>query len=102
MLTDGSCLTVTGKTLAENLAEVEDYPEGLNRLFYRSTRQLKKTLTWWCLKVTCVQQVLWLKLTGKEGLYFEGPARVFEGEIGAMRGILDGEVQAGEVVVIAW
>lgn len=40
------------------------------------------------------------KITGKEGLYFEGPARVFEGEIGAMRGILDGEVQEGEVVVI--
>ncbi len=40
------------------------------------------------------------KITGKEGLYFEGPARVFEGEQGAMRGYLDGEVQEGEVVVI--
>ena len=40
------------------------------------------------------------KITGKEGLYFEGPARVFEGEEGAMRGILEGEVQEGEVVVI--
>ncbi len=79
---DGSCLTVTGKTLAENLAEVEDYPEGQQIISF-STRQLKKTLTWWCSKVTCLQQVLWLNLPAKKvSVFRRACARVFEGEVG--------------------
>ncbi|OTG58351.1 dihydroxy-acid dehydratase [Acinetobacter sp. ANC 3903] len=96
---DGSCLTVTGKTLAENLANVEDYPEG-QQIIQPFDAPIKKDSHLVVLKGNLSPTGAVAKITGKEGLYFEGPARVFEGEIGAMRGILDGEVQEGEVVVI--
>ncbi len=96
---DGSCLTVTGKTLAENLADVEDYPEG-QQIILPFDVPVKKDSHLVILKGNLSPTGAVAKITGKEGLYFEGPARVFEGEIGAMRGILDGQVQPGEVVVI--
>lgn len=96
---DGSCLTVTGKTLAENLADIEDYPEG-QQIIMPFDAPIKKDSHLVILKGNLSPTGAVAKITGKEGLYFEGPARVFEGEIGAMRGILDGEVQPGEVVVI--
>ncbi|TCM65075.1 dihydroxy-acid dehydratase [Acinetobacter calcoaceticus] len=96
---DGSCLTVTGKTLAENLADVQDYPEG-QQIIMPFDAPVKKDSHLVVLKGNLSPTGAVAKITGKEGLYFEGPARVFEGEIGAMRGILDGEVQEGEVVVI--
>ncbi|MEN8416819.1 dihydroxy-acid dehydratase [Acinetobacter radioresistens] len=96
---DGSCMTVTGKTLAENLADVEDYPEG-QQIIMPFDAPIKKDSHLVVLKGNLSPMGAVAKITGKEGLYFEGPARVFEGEIGAMRGILDGEVQEGEVVVI--
>ena len=96
---DGSCLTVTGKTLAENLADVEDYPAG-QQIILPFDAPIKKDSHLVILKGNLSPTGAVAKITGKEGLYFEGPARVFEGEISAMRGILDGEVQAGEVVVI--
>ena len=96
---DGSCLTVTGKTLAENLADVEDYLEG-HQIIRPFDAPVKKDSHLVILKGNLSPTGAVAKITGKEGLYFEGPARVFEGEIGAMRGILDGQVQPGEVVVI--
>ncbi|WP_025096048.1 dihydroxy-acid dehydratase [Acinetobacter soli] len=96
---DGSCLTVTGKTLAENLAEVEDYPAGQD-IILPFDQPIKKDSHLVVLKGNLSPTGAVAKITGKEGLYFEGPARVFEGEAGAMRGILEGEVQEGEVVVI--
>ncbi len=96
---DGSCLTVTGKTLAENLADVKDYPAG-QQIIMPFTAPIKKDSHLVILKGNLSPTGAVAKITGKEGLYFEGPARVFEGEVGAMRGILDGEVQPGEVVVI--
>ncbi|WP_394661431.1 dihydroxy-acid dehydratase [uncultured Acinetobacter sp.] len=96
---DGSCLTVTGKTLAENLAEVEDYPAGQD-IILPFEQPIKKDSHLVVLKGNLSPTGAVAKITGKEGLYFEGPARVFEGEEGAMRGILEGEVQEGEVVVI--
>ncbi|WP_151868780.1 dihydroxy-acid dehydratase [Acinetobacter soli] len=96
---DGSCLTVTGKTLAENLAEVEDYPAGQD-IILPFDQPIKKDSHLVVLKGNLSPIGAVAKITGKEGLYFEGPARVFEGEEGAMRGILEGEVQEGEVVVI--
>lgn len=96
---DGTCLTVTGKTLAENLANVQDYPEG-QQIILPFDAPVKKDSHLVVLKGNLSPTGAVAKITGKEGLYFEGPARVFEGEIGAMRGILDGEVQEGEVVVI--
>ncbi len=96
---DGSCLTVTGKTLAENLADVEDYPEG-QQIILPFDQPVKKDSHLIIMKGNLSPKGAVAKITGKEGLYFKGPARVFEGEQGAMRGILDGEVQPGEVVVI--
>lgn len=96
---DGSCLTVTGKTLAENLANVQDYPEG-QEIIMPFDKPIKKDSHLVVLKGNLSPTGAVAKISGKEGLYFEGPARVFEGEEGAMRGILDGEVQEGEVVVI--
>ena len=96
---DGSCLTVTGKTLAENLADVQDYPEG-QQIIMPFDKPIKKDSHLVVLKGNLSPTGAVAKITGKEGLYFEGAARVFEGEEGAMRGILDGQVQAGEVVVI--
>ncbi|MFB2539547.1 MULTISPECIES: dihydroxy-acid dehydratase [unclassified Acinetobacter] len=96
---DGSCLTVTGKTLAENLADVQDYPEG-QEIIMPFDQPIKKDSHLVVLKGNLSPTGAVAKISGKEGLYFEGAARVFEGEEGAMRGILDGEVQEGEVVVI--
>lgn len=96
---DGSCLTVTGKTLAENLANVEDYPEG-QEIIMPFDKPIKKDSHLVVLKGNLSPTGAVAKISGKEGLYFEGSARVFEGEEGAMRGILDGEVKDGEVVVI--
>ncbi|WP_333838431.1 dihydroxy-acid dehydratase [Acinetobacter schindleri] len=96
---DGSCLTVTGKTLAENLANVKDYPEG-QQIILPFDQPVKKDSHLIIMKGNLSPKGAVAKITGKEGLYFKGPARVFEGEQGAMRGILDGEVQPGEVVVI--
>lgn len=96
---DGSCLTVTGKTLAENLADVEDYPAD-QQIILPFEQPVKKDSHLVILKGNLSPTGAVAKITGKEGLYFEGTARVFEGEEGAMRGILDGEVQQGEVVVI--
>ncbi len=97
---DGSCLTVTGKTLAENLADVQDYPEG-QQIILPFDAPVKKDSHLVILKGNLSPKGAVAKITGKEGLHFAGPARVFEGEQGAMRGSsLDGEVQPGEVVVI--
>ena len=85
--------------MAENLADVEDYPEG-QQIILPFDAPIKKDSHLVVLKGNLSPTGAVAKITGKEGLYFEGPARVFEGEIGAMRGILDGEVQEGEVVVI--
>ncbi len=96
---DGTCLTVTGKTLAENLADVQDYPAD-QQIIMPFDAPIKKDSHLVILKGNLAAEGAVAKITGKEGLRFEGPARVFEGEEGAMTGILNGEVQAGEVVVI--
>ena len=96
---DGACLTVTGKTLAENLADVQDYPAD-QQIIMPFDAPIKKDSHLVILKGNLASEGSVAKITGKEGLRFEGSARVFEGEEGAMAGILNGEVQAGEVVVI--
>lgn len=96
---DGNCLTVTGKTLGENLANVADYPAD-QQIIMPFDQPIKKDSHLVILKGNLAAEGAVAKITGKEGLRFEGTARVFEGEEGAMAGILNGEVQAGEVVVI--
>lgn len=95
---DGNCMTVTGKTLGENLEEVPDFPA--DQKIIRSLNQpLKKTGHLQILYGNLAPEGAVAKITGKEGERFEGPARVYDNETAAIEGIKS-EVQAGEVIVI--
>ncbi len=97
----GDVMTVTGKTLAENLAGVKDYPEG-QQIIYPFDKPIKKDSHLVVLTGNLAPTGSVAKITGKEGLRFEGRARVYAGEESALAGILNGEVQAGEVIVIRY
>ena len=97
----GDCLTVTGKTLAENLAEVNSLKEGQD-IIRPVANPIKKTGHIRILKGNLAEGGSVAKITGKEGLLFKGPARVFNGEYAANDGIKNGLVQKGEVVVIRY
>ncbi len=96
---DGACLTVTGKTLAENLADVQDYPEG-QKIIMPFDAPIKADSHLVILKGNLAAEGAVAKITGKEGLRFAGRARVYDGEEDALAGILNGEVTAGDVIVI--
>ena len=100
-LLHGDCLTVTGKTLAENLLEAEDLPVDQDVI-----QPIEKPI-----KVTGHLQMLYgnlasegsvAKITGKEGLRFSGKAKVFDSEYEANDGIREGKVKKGDVVVIRY
>ncbi len=97
----GDCLTVTGKTLAENLAEVNSLKEGQD-IIRPVANPIKETGHIRILKGNLAEGGSVAKITGKEGLLFKGPARVFNGEYAANDGIRNGLVQKGEVVVIRY
>lgn len=97
----GDVLTVTGKTLAENLATVQDYPEG-QEIIFDFDKPVKKDSHLVVLNGNLAPEGGVAKITGKEGLRFEGTARVYHGEESALRGILDGDVVAGDVIVIRY
>ncbi|CAM6093460.1 unnamed protein product [Calypogeia fissa] len=78
-LIDGSCITVTGKTLAENLESCPPLSEG-QKIIYPLENPLKKTGHLQTLYGNLAPEGSVAKITGKEGLYFSGPARVFDGE----------------------
>jgi len=98
-LLHGDCLTVTGKTLGENLAGVQPYPEG-QEIIAPFDRPFKKTSHLVILYGNLAPEGAVAKITGKEGERFSGRARVYSSEEKALRGILDGKVTAGDVVVI--
>lgn len=97
----GDVLTVTGKTLMENLANVADYPDGQD-VILPFDRPVKKDSHLVVLRGNLAPGGAVAKITGKEGLRFDGTARVYHGEEGALAGILNGEVQAGDVIVIRY
>ena len=97
----GDCLTVTGKTLAENLADVKSLKEGQD-IIRPVANPIKETGHIRILKGNLAEGGSVAKITGKEGLLFKGPARVFNGEYAANDGIKNGLVQKGEVVVIRY
>jgi dihydroxy-acid dehydratase len=97
----GDALTVTGKTLAENLENVPDYPEGQD-VILPFDHPIKKDSHLVVLRGNLSPTGAVAKITGKEGLRFEGTARVYHGEEGALAGILNGEVKAGDVIVIRY
>ena len=97
----GDCLTVTGKTIAENLADAEPLQVGQN-VIRPVSDPIKPTGHIRILKGNLAVEGSVAKITGKEGLKFSGPARVFDGEFEANDGIRTGKVQKGEVVVIRY
>jgi len=100
-LLHGGCLTVTGKTLAENLENVEDLKNGQN-VIYPIEKPIKISGHLRMLYGNLAEEGSVAKITGKEGLRFKGQAKVFEGEYAANDGIKNGEVKKGDVVVIRY
>jgi dihydroxy-acid dehydratase len=100
-LLHGECLTVTGRTVAENLADAPDYPAGQD-IVRSFDDPIKPDSHLVILYGNLAPQGAVAKITGKEGLRFEGRARVFHSEELALRAILDDVVQAGDVVVIRY
>jgi len=100
-LLHGECLTVTGKTLAENLAEVGDYPDG-QEVVRDFDAPIKPDSHLSILYGNVAPEGAVAKITGKEGLRFEGRARVFASEEEALKAILDDTVEAGDVVVVRY
>ncbi len=98
---DGSCITVTGKTLAENLAKVEPYPVGQD-IIRGFDNPIKKDSHLVILKGNLAPGGAVAKITGKEGLSFSGNARVFESEEDCLRGVLDGTVVKDDVLIIRY
>jgi dihydroxy-acid dehydratase len=100
-LLNGDCMTVTGRTLAENLADVEDYPAGQD-IVRDFDNPIKPDSHLAILYGNVAPDGAVAKITGKEGLHFEGSARVFHSEEEALHAILDGTVVGGDVIVIRY
>lgn len=100
-LLHGDCLTVTGKTLAQNLANVDDYPS--DQVIIRDfSNPIKKDSHLVVLYGNVSPDGAIAKITGKEGLRFTGSARVFGSEEESLQAILDGTVVAGDVLVLRY
>ncbi|MDT0512922.1 dihydroxy-acid dehydratase [Halomonas sp. LES1] len=100
-LLHGDCLTVTGRTLAENLADVAPYPDD-QRIIAALNNPIKAESHLRILHGNLAPEGAVAKITGKEGTRFAGTARVFNSEEEAQAGINDGSVVAGDVVVIRY
>ena len=100
-LLHGQCLTVTGRTLAENLAAVAPYPQG-QRVIRPLDQPIKPDGHLVILRGNLAPDGAVAKITGHEGLRFEGRARVFHGEEAGMAAIMGGAVRKGDVVVIRY
>jgi dihydroxy-acid dehydratase len=97
----GGCMTVTGKTLAENLANVKPYP--IEQAIIRPLdKPIKKDSHLVVLYGNLAPEGAVAKITGNEGLVFSGKARCFHGEEAALQAILAGVVQKGDIVVIRY
>lgn len=100
-LLHGDCLTVTGKTLAENLEGVEDYPAE-PQIIRPLSNPIKKDSHLVVLRGNLAPEGAVAKITGHEGLEFTGTAKCFHGEEAGMAAIMDGTVDKGDVVVIRY
>ncbi len=100
-LLHGDCLTVTGKTLAENLADVADYPDD-QKIIMPFDKPLKADSHLRILRGSIAPTGAVAKISGQEGTKFTGTARVFNSEEASMAAILDGTVVAGDVIVIRY
>ncbi len=97
----GDCLTVTGKTLAENLTDLPDLREGQD-VIHSWESPIKETGHLTILRGTLAPEGSVAKITGKEGLHFRGPAKVFDCEEDMLAAMERGEIAKGNVVVIRY
>ena len=97
----GECLTVTGKTLRENLENVKPYPNG-QKVIRSYDNPIKRDSHLVVLRGNIAPEGAVAKITGHEGLSFEGSAKCFQGEEAALKAILDGDVVAGDIVVVRY
>ena len=100
-LLHGDCMTVTGKTIAENLADVADYPAG-QEIIRDFDNPIKADSHLVILYGNVATEGAVAKISGKEGLQFTGSARVYHSEELAMQAILDGDIKAGDVIVVRY
>ncbi|MEM6692412.1 MAG: dihydroxy-acid dehydratase, partial [Planctomycetota bacterium] len=100
-LMDGSCMTVTGKTLAENLADVPGLKEG-QTIVQPVEKPIKSSGHLRILKGSLAPEGAVAKITGKEGLKFTGPARCYDSEEDMLRALEEKKIQKGDVVVIRY
>ena len=100
-LLDGNCITVTGKSLSSNLEDLPGLKENQN-IIHTIKNPIKKTGHIQILKGNIAIDGAVAKITGKEGLVFKGPAKVFDSEQAANDGIKNGFVKKGQVVVIRY
>ena len=100
-LLHGDCLTVSGDTLAASLADVSPYPDDQD-IVRPIAEPIKRDSHLVVMRGNLAPDGAVAKITGKEGLSFTGRAKVFHGEEEALQSILDGKVEAGDVVVIRY
>jgi dihydroxy-acid dehydratase len=100
-LLHGDCLTVTGQTMAQNLQTVADYPPAQD-IVRDILNPIKKDSHLIVLYGNVAPEGSVAKITGKEGLHFSGPARIYNGEEAATAAILADKVRAGDVIVIRY
>jgi dihydroxy-acid dehydratase len=97
----GDCMTVTGKTIAENLSELPDLKEG-QQVIHPLDKPLKDSGHIRILYGNLAEEGAVAKITGKEGLNFTGPAKVFDGEAAVNAAIHEKQIVDGDVVVIRY
>ena len=100
-LLHGECLTVTGKTLKENLKEIKPYPEN-QKIILPLSKPIKDSSHLRILYGNLAPKGAVAKITGKEGTLFKGSAKVFNSEEQGMEAILDKQINEGDVVVIRY
>ncbi|MCL5029331.1 MAG: dihydroxy-acid dehydratase, partial [Bacteroidetes bacterium] len=100
-LLDGNCITVTGKTLGENIESLPGLKEG-QKIIFPLSNPIKKTGHLQVLYGNLAEEGAVAKITGKEGLKFSGPAKVYNSEEETLKAIEKKELAAGDVVVIRY
>jgi dihydroxy-acid dehydratase len=100
-LLNGDCMTVTGKTMAENVATLDGLLEGQD-IIHPVEKPLKESGHIRIMRGNFCPDGAVAKITGKEGLKFSGPARCFDSEEDMLKGLEDKEIQKGDVIIIRY
>ena len=99
---NGDCMTVTGKTIEENLSKIKSPDLKSTDIIFPLSNPIKESGHIQILKGNLAEQGCVAKITGKEGLKFSGPAKVFDSEFECLTAIAESKVNKGEVVVIRY